>query len=167
MNCFSFMSWPMDVEVVVEQYLASWGNSSEDPTSLSQAPRFQNSGATQVSISKQSYIYIWVIFPRTGKMSKICLNFFLKLHCDKTVWFFKVFSTVLKRLCPLESQNTFVYPSKIFGVPCSTPVFALLSDFWVKIRALVRPNRQRWTGFDLLIISGVKFWWFSFFLEPL
>ena len=56
---------------------------------------------------------------------------------------------------------------KNFGVPCSTPVFALLSDFWVKIRALVRPNRQRWTGFDFLIISGVKFWWFSFFLEPL
>ena len=23
-----------------------------------------------------SAIYIWVIFPRTGKMSKICLNFF-------------------------------------------------------------------------------------------
>ena len=56
---------------------------------------------------------------------------------------------------------------KNFGVPCSTPVFALLSDFWVKIRALVRPNRQRWTGFDLLIIFLVKFWWFSFFLEPL
>ena len=56
---------------------------------------------------------------------------------------------------------------KIFGVPCSTPVFAILIDFCVKIRALVRPNRQRWTGFDLLIISGVKFWWFSFFLEPL
>ena len=55
---------------------------------------------------------------------------------------------------------------KFFGVPCSTPVFALLSDFWVKIRALVRPNRQRWTGFDLLIIFLVKFWWFSFFLEP-
>ena len=33
--------------------------------------------------------------------------------------------------------------------------------------ALVRPNRQSWTGFDLLIILGVKFWWFSFFLEPL
>ena len=46
---------------------------------------------------------------------------------------------------------------KFFGVPFSTPVFALLSDFWVKIRALVRPNRQGWTVFDLLIISGVKF----------
>ena len=31
-------------------------------------------------------LYIWVIFPRTGKMSKICLiYFFLKLHCDQTV----------------------------------------------------------------------------------
>ena len=30
----------------------------------------------------------------------------------------------------------------------------LLSNFWVKIRALMRPNLQRWTGFDLLIISG-------------
>ena len=39
--------------------------------------------------------------------------------------------------------------------------------FWVKIRALVRPSLQRWTGIDLPIISGVKFWWFSFFLDPL
>ena len=46
---------------------------------------------------------------------------------------------------------------KIFGVPCSTPILALLSHFWVKIRALVRPNLQRWTGFDLLIIFLVKF----------
>ena len=23
-------------------------------------------------------VYIWVIFPRTGKMSKICLNFFVE-----------------------------------------------------------------------------------------
>ena len=34
-------------------------------------------------------VHIWVVFPRTGKMSKICQNFFcLKLHCDQTVWFF-------------------------------------------------------------------------------
>ena len=31
--------------------------------------------------------HIWVIFPRTGKMSKMCpfFLFFLKLHCDQTV----------------------------------------------------------------------------------
>ena len=30
-------------------------------------------------------------------------------------------------------------------------------DFWVKIRTPMRPNRRRWTEFDFLIISGVKF----------
>ena len=34
--------------------------------------------------------------------------------------------------------------------------------FYCYFNALVRPNLQSWTGFDLLIISGVKFWWFSF-----
>ena len=92
-----------------------------------------------------STVFIWVIFPRT------CL-FFGSFTVTKRLDFFQVFSTVLKRLCPLQFTL-----QKNFGVPCSTPVFALLSDFWVKIRALVRPNRERWTGFDLLIISGVKF----------
>ena len=31
------------------------------------------------------------------------------------------------------------------------------SNFWVKIEALVRPHLSSWTGFDLPIISGVKF----------
>ena len=43
--------------------------------------------------------------------------------------------------------------------------------FRVKFRALVRPNLQSWTGFDLLIIQGVKFWsfplFFTFSLGPL
>ena len=57
-----------------------------------------------------------------------------------------------------KTQETLLFGLRnFFGVPFSTPVFALFSDFWVKIRALVRPNRERWTGFDLLIISGVKF----------
>ena len=34
--------------------------------------------------------------------------YFLKLYCDKTVWFFEVFSTVLKRFCPLQSKTSFV-----------------------------------------------------------
>ena len=34
--------------------------------------------------------------------------YFLKLFCDQTVWFFKVFSTVLKRFCPGHSKNVFV-----------------------------------------------------------
>ena len=52
---------------------------------------------------------------------------------------------------------------KLFLVIFATPVLAQLSHFWGKNRAPVRPNFQRWTGFDLLIILGVKFWWFSFF----
>ena len=61
-------------------------------------------------------------------------------------------------ICVLDIMKSLsVDLGKFFGVPCGTPVLALLSDFWVKIRALVRPSLQGWTGFDLLIISGVKF----------
>ena len=38
----------------------------------------------------------------------------LKLYCDLPVLFFQVFSTVLKKLCPLESKNTFVLVLAIF-----------------------------------------------------
>ena len=37
--------------------------------------------------------------------------------------------------------------------------------FYCIFNALVRPNLQRWTGFDVLIIFGVKFWWFFSFFE--
>ena len=43
----------------------------------------------------------------------------------------------------------------------------LLSHFWVKNRAPVRPNIQRGTGFGLLIFLGVKLWWIHFFLTSL
>ena len=42
-------------------------------------------------------------------MSKLCLKkYFLALHCDQTVQLFQLFSTVLKRFCPLDSKNVFV-----------------------------------------------------------
>ena len=45
-------------------------------------------------------VRIWVVLPRTGKMSNICHNFFfLELYCGQTVWFFEISSTVLKRFC--------------------------------------------------------------------
>ena len=54
----------------------------------------------------------------------------LKLHCDQTVWFFQVFSTVLKRLCPLlTKKNTFVYPSKKFWSPVQHPCFCPIEQF--------------------------------------
>ena len=34
--------------------------------------------------------------------------FSLKLFYDQTVWFFQLFSTVLRRFCPLQSKNVFV-----------------------------------------------------------
>ena len=111
--------------------------------------------------------HIWVIFPRTGKMRKMCHIFFWSFTLTKRFDFFK-FSQLFWRDYVCYSLKILLFTlQKKFAVPCSTPVFALLSDFWVKIRALVRPNRQRWTGFDLLIIFLVKFWWFSFFLKPL
>ena len=78
---------------------------------------------------------------RVAKPCKIKLIFRLIL----VDWVFRIVETSRPSL------------GKNFGVPCGTPVLALLSDFWVKIRALVRPSLQGWTGFDLLIISGVKF----------
>ena len=78
---------------------------------------------------------------RVAKPCKIKLIFRLIL----VDWVFRIVETSRPSL------------GKFFGVPCGTPVLALLSDFWVKIRALVRPSLQGWTGFDLLIISGVKF----------
>ena len=77
--------------------------------------------------------------------------------CGQTVKDMFFFSIDIRIIGILHSRNTLTYTQTIFGVPCSTPVFARLSDFWVKIKALVQSNRQRWTGFDLLIISGVKF----------
>ena len=35
-------------------------------------------------------------------------NFFLKLYCDQTVWFFQLFSTYLKKFQPGDSQNVFI-----------------------------------------------------------
>ena len=36
------------------------------------------------------------------------LFFFVKLFCDKMVCFFQLFSTILRRFCPLDSKNVFV-----------------------------------------------------------
>ena len=64
---------------------------------------------------QQCNMHIWVRFPRTGKMSNMWHFFlFLTLYCDQTVGFFQVFSTVLKRLCPLDPKNTFVLVLAIF-----------------------------------------------------
>ena len=41
----------------------------------------------------------------------------------------KFFSTVLKRLCPLQSKNTFVYPSKNFWSPVQHPCFCPIERF--------------------------------------
>ena len=54
-----------------------------------------------------------------------------------------------------------------FGSTASDFGYKILIIFGVEIGAFVRPHVWSWTGFDLLTISGVKFWWFSFFLLPL
>ena len=68
---------------------------------------------------------IWVRLPRTGK---ICLNFFWSFTVTKLFDFFQVFSTVLKRLCPLQSKNTFVL------VPANLFDFKKKLIFWPKIK---------------------------------
>ena len=48
-----------------------------------------------------------------------------------------------------------------------TAFFVPKNYFWGKNKALVLLYLQSWTWFDVIIISGIKFWWFSFFLDPL
>ena len=53
-------------------------------------------------------VYIWVNFPRTGKMVEIWhFSIFWSSAVTKRFDFFN-FSTVLKRFCPLLSKNVFV-----------------------------------------------------------
>ena len=95
--------------------------------------------------------------PGRGKWAKsVLFSFFWSFTVTKRFDFFK-FSQLFWRdyvRCSLKILSFTL--QNFFGVPCSTPVLALLSHFYVKIRAPVRPNLQRWTGFDLLIISGVS-----------
>ena len=67
------------------------------------------------------------------------------------------------------SQNQLwqIWDMPDFFVFFGTPQVDPFVKFYCMFNALVRPNLKRWTGFDVLIIFGVKFWWFSFFLEPL
>ena len=45
--------------------------------------------------------------------------------------------------CVFKTLETLLFGlRKKCGVPCSTPILVLLSHFWVKIRALLRPNLQ-------------------------
>ena len=85
--------------------------------------------------------------------------FFQKVErsCGQTVKDRFDFSIDLGQLCLVHPRNTFVWPQKNFWSRSQHPYFSTLSHFWVKIRALMRPNLQGWTGFDLLIILGVKF----------
>ena len=98
-------------------------------------------------------------FPQDGENEQNLSYFFssLELYCDQTVLFFQVFSIVLKRLCPLQSKNTFVLVPAIFFDFQKSYFFGPKSHFLAIFDALVQPNRQSWTGFDLFIILGVRF----------
>ena len=65
------------------------------------------------------------------------------------------------------TKTPHIGPQNFLLVLFGTPVLALLGHFWVKIRAPVRPNRQRWTGFDWLILLGVNSEDFPFFKTSL
>ena len=62
-----------------------------------------------------------------------------------------------------ENNHSRVMFMAKFGPTASNFGYEILMIFWVEIRAFSRPHVWSWTGFDLLTISGVKFWWFSFF----
>ena len=62
-----------------------------------------------INFTQKDMSYIWVNFPRTGKMVKMWhFLIFSDLCCDQTVWFFQLFSAALRRFCPLFSKNVFV-----------------------------------------------------------
>ena len=52
---------------------------------------------------------------------------------------FLIFQLILVKCVPYTLETLLFDLEFFFGAPCSTPVFALLSHFWVKIGALVRP----------------------------
>ena len=51
-------------------------------------PYLRNYLKTRTDIQAQHHI--WVVFPRAGKISKMC-HYFFKLFCDQTIWFFSGF----------------------------------------------------------------------------
>ena len=86
-------------------------------------------------------------------------------------WFIFLFWSFLsktKRVWPFAGH----VHGEFFLCTLHNSLMNFFTIFRVKIRALLRPNIRSWTEFDLPIILGVKFWWFSFFtsspgpLEP-
>ena len=77
-----------------------------------------------------------------------CGPFLTKVEpsCDQTVRFFQVFSTVLKRLCPLHPKNTFILVLAIFDF--LKQLFCLFKNlffwqFYFIFNALAQPNLLR------------------------
>ena len=80
------------------------GNNKNDKKIFTLMP--SNCFTSFFALPPTSVIPKWVRLPRTGEMVKNGIFFtFLKLYCDQTVWVFQLFSTVLKRFCPLDSKN--------------------------------------------------------------
>ena len=85
---------------------------------------------------------IWVSFCRAGILALSCHLFFLKqsLRVTKHDKIDLIFQLFLANWVFQTLETLFSALRKVFGVPCSTPVLALSSNFWVTNRALVRPN---------------------------
>ena len=87
------------------------------------------------------------------------VTFLLKVErsCGQTVKDRHDCSIVLCQLYLLDHQITSRRTSEIFLVFFGTPQVDPFVKFYCMFNALVRPNLKRWTGFDVLIIFGVKF----------
>ena len=80
-------------------------------------------------------------------------------------WFIILFWSFLsktKRVWPFAGH----VHGEFFLCTLHNSLMKFFTIFRVKIRALLQPNIRSWTEFDLPIIWGVKFWWFSFFYFP-
>ena len=63
-------------------------------------------------------------------------KYFLTLHCDQTVQLFQLFSTVLKRFCPVQSKNSLVLVQAHFLTWQFSPILPRNCDFWQFFRSI-------------------------------
>ena len=107
-----------------------------------------NSRNKQTKAPTQCKNYHMGSFPQDGENEQNLSYFFssLELYCDQTVLFFQVFSIVLKRLCPLQSKNTFVLVPAIFfrflKNLCFWPKISFFGNLW-RSRA-TKPSELDW-----------------------
>ena len=112
------------------------------------------------------HLHLWWFYYLNCPLTDLFVSFFssskVERSCGQTVKDRHDFSIILCQLYLLHHQNTSRRTSNFLWVFFRTPQVDPFVKFYCIVNILVRPNLNRWSGFDVLIIFGVKFWWFSF-----